>query len=1236
MGIHVIQSQRIEVLVQGVIQTDRAPSRDPFKILKTQQFVVPSAAIQEWLTQRLAEHQGISANSMFHQGLRGFQWFAYQQILTDKDKVRKANIPRLIMKWRIYQVLKPFIESEQIRMDAQHPLYPLIERIYESAIRLTGQLEKIQKKTSMLYWISDQVSKLFSHYMVYRADCRRACEFECNCPENWLKVWGGNQPLDIEKQFQLSDGQENTFKFQQAQQLESWQRWLWLHTFNEDFVEMQSIDHDFWTVLNQSESRENALKKLPSQLVVFTLLELAPSQLQFLRRLGQYIDVLILHYNPSQEYWADSVDPNWKKRYDLGLKERFISKYEQRYQIKPTDEHITAFFEKFTLNFNSLVRESRHPLLTRMGKQARDHFSLLSNLATGSEGRWVDAFVDDFPTHLLGRLQSDILHLVEPEEDSYLLDPSDDSIQIHVCHSSMRQLEVLKDQLIYWLSQSSAEHPRRPSDILVLIPDLKQIEALVRSVFPQKSSPNSVHLPVKIAGVTQLDVALSWRAVLGRIELLQTRFTVDDFADWLNLNATQTRYQLDILSIQRMLELLQNAGFKRGFDEQHLKQTLSSVDQDYRFSFKYALDRLSLGIAVPVHQIFVDTLSYEEVLAGDFELVAILLQIYEDFAHRRDWLKPQHMNVDFCQSDDSHRESDVESWLHRLLKEISEFEQAGVTSLNTVREIILKQIRMLTLARFYDDDQAVLQKIELPLAYILTEIQNTLDSQVDQALPTGHITFSQLGMIRPVPYRLVVVLNLDGGKFPNRDSHLPFDLMELLRPQLGDRSRLEDDQGAFLDAMLLAQENFWLFYNGFDVSDGEVRDPSSSVQELVQHLAYIVSELPEAEGNQKSDQIQQDVIITDQIEIPKQLKTLYRVYPMQPFDPVGYSQQFKRYQDHWYGVAKQLDHKVTRQTRQAWVNTRLEPQIELKTYDADQWIRDICFPARLYLKTLGVSNIQDEQLPELNEPLLLDGLARYSIREFLAEHQTSDHLNPELLMDQLPVGKVLPATLKMSLMEFKQLQKRLHQFASEPSKTTKRNLNLDDGTLLQITVPEAIGEDWVSLNISSAKGQRRAQIWLEYLLWLTYLNVPDEESRHLKRIAVFSDNSIICTGLTPQEAKTYLQHWQTAFEFASKQPLVLPAALLMKLATEGKILEWTNAEDGSIHLQNFEKLQNEWNKSDAFLSYRLNQSEESKLHQDWQFILQDQDSNILLREACDRFAYALYQPIYLHQFTVEE
>ena len=1221
MGIHVIQSQRIEVLVQGIITTQKRPTNNPFAVLQQQHFVVPSAAMQEWLTQRLSEHQGISANTFFHQRIRGFQWYAYQQILSDKDKVRKANIPRLIMKWRIFQALKPFIQRAHNQLEVEHPLFPLITRIYDSAARIEQSNEQYRKKMSMLYWVSDQVSKLFSNYMIYRADCRRACEYDCRCPENWIQVWGRNEALNIEQQLQYLNDQDSSFKFSQAQQLEAWQRWLWLNIFHEDFVEMQSIDHDFWGVLRDEQQQKIALKKLPQQLIVFTLLDLPPSQLQFLRRLGQYIDVLILHYNPSQEYWADSVDPNWKKQYDLKLKERYIEKFQQKHQRKPADNEVEQFFENFSLSFNGLARESRHPLLTRMGKQARDHFSLLSNLSSGDEGQWIDAFVDEAPQHLLSQLQSDILHLVEPQAQSYVLDPADDSIHIHVCHSAVRQLEVLKDQLTRWLAQSTAEAPRRPSDILVLAPDLKQIEPLIRSVFPQKNTATGVYLPVKLAGITQLDTVLAWRSVLGRIELIQSRFTIDDFADWLNLAATQVRYCLDINGTERILSLLRQAGFRRGLDEQHLQKTLAEYDQDYRFSFKYALDRLALGVAVPVHAMFEETLSSHLVDSGDFHLIATLIEIYKHFVERRDWLTTIEIEND--QETSEH----VEFWLNRLILEVNEFESAGVSSLEMIKEIIQKQIRMLTLATFYEEhDQAILKNIRLPLSYILTEIQSTLESQLDYALPTGQITFSQIGLIRPIPYKLIVMMNLDGGKFPNRESHLPFDLMDLLKPMIGDRSRLDDDQGAFLDALLLAKDNLWLFYNGFDVADGEVRDPSSSVQELLQHLAWIIKTSDQSSSN--------PLIDIDGIQVHQNLSTLYTVHPLQPFDPDGFQQQHQRYEDEWYAVASNLNRQDQRGHREAWINTTLELNQDIMVLDAEQWIKDICFPARLYLKTVGVSNLKDQDLPEVNEPLLLDGLARYSIRDFLQQQPNVSKLQTELLSDQLPVGKLQEVSLKMSLLEHQQLLKRQKYYIDEPTKITQRVIAIDD-IHLQVTVPQGDETSWVSVSTSSARAQRRAHVWLEYLFWLSYRDLPDHLATEMQRIQIFSDKTIMCTGVTTKQAKDMLSQWIHAYKQAQIEPLVLPAALLMKLAVDGKALEWVTDEEGHQQLNNFDKLLNEWNKSDAFLSYSLNDSEESHLHRDWQYILQDLDAEHLLKQACDQFAYVLYQPIYMYQSEAE-
>lgn len=1240
MAIHVIQSQRIDVLVQGLLQNTIRPSKNPFAVLQTQHFIVPSPAVQEWLSQRIAEQQGISANSQFHHRIRGFQWFAYQQVLDDKDKVRKANIPRLIMKWRIYQTLKSFIEHEENSLAEDHPLHSIIQRIYDAASQLQQGLDKQLKKQSMLYWVSEQVSKLFSHYMLYRADCVRGCTQNqaCQCPSNWLAQWGRGEALNLEQQFFKTNQQISAFTLNQAQELENWQRWLWQHTFHDDFIEMQSIDADFWRVMEDVQQRSQALKKLPSQLIVFTLLDLPPSQLQFLRRLGQYLDVVILHYNPSQEYWADSVDPNWKKQYDLRVKERFIGK-----NPNATDADIQKFFDEFTLNFNAEIRESRHPLLTRFGKQARDHFSILSNLSSGEEGQWVDAFVDEEPINLLTKLQSDILYLVEPEAHAYPIAKEDDSIQIHVCHSALRQLEVLRDQLIAWLAKSSLDQPRRPNDILVLVPDLKQIEPLIRSVFPHTPNQDSVYLPVKIAGVTALDAHNAWRAVLGRIQLIESRFSIEDFADWLSLTATQLRYDLDIANTERMIELLINAGFKRGLDAQHLKRSLSQDDDDFRFSFKFALDRLVLGIAIPEHRLFENVLSYAQVFTADFELITTLVQIYKDFDHRRDWMIAHELGKQTT------LKCNVEAWLKLLMQDIVEFEQAGVESLKTVREIVKKQERMLTLASFYDEqEQSILQDIDLPLAYLLNEIQNLLEGQIDQALPTGQITFSQIGQIRPLPYKLIVLLNLDGGKFPDRDVHVPFDLMQILKPQLGDRSRLDDDQGAFLDALLLAQENLWLFYNGFDVSDGEVRDPSSVLQELINHIAFI-SQADHLQSTSTSNTSPENLtavaqtVSLDGIEVPEQIQTLYHVHTLQPFEPRGFeSQHHIRYQDQWFQVAQQIRQTEALAQLDAWVNTPYpSAQDDIIVLDAGQWIQDMTFPARLYLKTLGVENLSVDDMPALNEPLILDGLARYQIRDFLQKatlHSVDDATvnDMRLLQNQLPIGKVQLSAWQIGLAEQDSLKARLKHYAPEVTLTTQRQWRIESGLVMNITLPQQQRTDWVSLDASSGRAKRRTKVWLEYLLWLSYLNLDAEQSKGLQRIAIFSDVTIINTGLSSAQAKQYLLAWFKAFAYGQSEPLVLPAALLLKLTENNKTLTWIAEDSGRLVIEDFTVILNEWNKSDAFLPYDLTEMEWSKKHRDWQFILQEQDATALLKHACDQFAYDLYQPIYQYQTVAEE
>lgn len=1214
MGIHVVQSHNIKTLLDTMLASSNAPSENIFEVLKTQNFIVPNRSIEKWLTQEVAKKNGLSGNYEFYTRINAFQWTAYQMVLDDKDFVRQANLPAIIVKWRIYEALKDFIVKPSLLMHPTHELLPIIERIYQSADDIVDADEAFAQRQKMLYWVAEQTSRLFVNYMSYRGQCNTHGFEACACSGHWLSYWGQNKPLNVEKLLGVfKEVSEDSLELAQAKQLEAWQRWIWVNVFADDYKKITAVDRQFWESLENPETKDTALARLPNELTVFTLLELPPQQLNFLRRLGQYIDVVIFHYNPSQEYWADSVDSRWKKQYDLGIKQRFIDQNRMKGK-EVSDQEIAKFFNDFTANFNAESRESRHPLLTRLGKQARDQFSLLANLSAGDEGQWFDLFDDQFNDTLLGQLQSDILHLLEPEPNGYQIKADDQSIRFNVCHSSLRQLEILKDDMLRWLDGGSEENPRSLDDILVLTPNIKNLEPLVRSVFSAvpKKGVTSAYLPIKITGIPQAHVVKAWSSVLGRIMLIQGRFQYEEFADWLSLTATQIRYGIDYPAVERMLELLKSAGFKRSFDDAHAALNTSSEDADYRFSFKYALDRLMLGIAIDERIQFEGVLAMPDLSSEDYELIGTLLEIYTDLNDRRDYAGTLSNS------------RSTESWFKFLMQEVREYQERGVESLNNALDAIKSLERPLSLQANNDNRNKVgsgsLVDLSLPLRYLLDEVSDALESKLDAAEPSGHITFAQVGHIRPIPYKLVVMLNMDSGVFPSHQSTIPFDLMRLLPASLGDRSRTDDEHGSFLDSLLLAQESFWVYFNGFDIESGLPRQPSSLVQELIDHLALISAHDSE-DGAMLYTKI-------NEMELHTHLLSLFRMHHLQPFDAKGFTAEAEQFKNHWFEVARKI--QTGEGVDQPWANIVYTTPKAPNMLDAAQWINQLIFPAELYLNSIDIRNVKAEDMMPEFEPLILDGLEKYSIRDQIY----SNSADQTVVTDLLPVGKLKDVMWNQISAEHQNCLTKLKSLVGEPIIEQTETLQLSKDLSLMITVPVVGTKHWAKMKATSAYGDHRTKAWLEYLLWIAHLNLGEQGMDH-KLSVVFTNTTIECSGLSSNQAKDALGKWLEAWNYGRSQPLVLPAKLIMARSEKGKDLTWDYSEEtNSWELNEVEELVNAWTETFEFSeSFKFTDNKANKKHRDWSFILRNQDAVDLLRNSVSKFSYNLYQLMVQHQGT---
>ncbi|MBH0065142.1 exodeoxyribonuclease V subunit gamma [Psychrobacter sp. SZ93C1] len=899
----IIQSHRTENLVDQLLiqyQSKGQPVFEPFIV------IVPSMVLGDWLDKTIASRAGIS--TLVRTKFWGqYQWTLMQDVLTrhnayllaQNPEATTLNVPEVavlsptVMQWRLFGYLTYYQES--IVADEKHPVYPLLASLIDdpqaSAQQDSLQQDKAQQD-ARIWQLASDLARVFNRYLTHR--------------EDWLALWSHNEPLDVDELIADKDALSLRFdKYARGTpewlvehyvELEIAQRFLWAHLFADVHLHRVALERAFWSALKGNKANER--DQLPKVLRIFTIQQLPQTELDFLQRLSQYMNITLLHYNPSKLFWADIVDKSWLQRQQI---------------INPE---------------SVFLRDYGHSLLSRLGKQSRDAFAMLANLSGNEQYddalvEWQDNFdetlsigsnngvaaeyIDDTSSaqnspSLLKRLQNDVLMLdeqstqqataatvsqavskqLEPSFDEekpetawyedealenkrfekdrfWAISSQDNSLSIHSCHSLQRQLEVLRIMIGRWLNEpiKLGEKKRHISDIVVLLPDVERHHALIGSIFVNGKGQDGLTLPAKVTGVVDADIRQLWEAIIGFYKLLgshSARFEAAEVLDWLMLPPLFESFGLTHEQMSRGCDLLVEAGFIRGFDELHLKQTLDSNDYDYRFSFAQALDRLTLGLVMPeaelsdcLYALNEDewpstalpemTLPLPQVSLNDALIVEALCRIYTGLVARRD---------------DHTQKMKAEDWLDQIETQVIHRYFGDVDQTRTMRAIynamngFKSSLRANRHYRQYasgDVDNreveqrlAGVEQLPLKLSFMLDSIENELESQQVSAEPTGVITFGRFGALRNVPFELVVMLNMDLSEFPGRDRDNRYDLMKATNARRGDRVSEDDDNGAFLDALLCARSACWMFYNGQSLTDTHEHLPANPVSELLQFL----------------------------------------------------------------------------------------------------------------------------------------------------------------------------------------------------------------------------------------------------------------------------------------------------------------------------------------------------------------------------------------------------------------
>lgn len=453
------------------------------------------------------------------------------------------------------------------------------------------------------------------------------------------------------------------------------------------------------------------------------------------------------------------------------------------------------------------VSSAEPSLLSSLGAIGRDFESILRPCGAGT-----DVFEEPGYETMLRAVQSDLVAFRRRgrgagERPPVPVSVADDSISVHSCHSPMREVEVLRDQLLDCFDRDATLEPH---DVVVMMPNVETYAPLIDAVFGMDpGSPG--YIPYTIADRTiRSDNALA-DAVLSILTALSGRMKASEVLDLLAIEPIRLKFGISADNLPDLQALVREAGIRWGIDRAH-RASAGQPAQDEN-TWRFGLRRLLLGYALEGRNriLYAETLPYDGVEGDIADAVGRLSEFVETlFAFRDDLQTPRSPSA----------------WAGRLdvlVDGLLATDHRTEWQRNAVREVFDEISATATAGGFQQP---------ISLVAITSLLSERLDSErTSHDFLSGGVTFCAMLPMRSIPFKVVCVLGLNDSDFPRAERPASFDIVAC-EPRLGDRSPREEDRYLFLEAILSARDRLVLSYLGRSAHDNAEFPPSIVVADL--------------------------------------------------------------------------------------------------------------------------------------------------------------------------------------------------------------------------------------------------------------------------------------------------------------------------------------------------------------------------------------------------------------------
>lgn len=888
--------------------------RNPLPPLAPEVLLIQSNGMQNWLEQGFADDRnglGICMGVSFQ--LPGaFLWRAYRAVLGTDAVPQDLPFDKAALQWRVLRLLPGLLTQPVFQ-----PLHSYLQgddqgrRAYQLAVQLADVLDAYQQ---------------------YRGD--------------WLADWttGGSLGADTAP----------------------WQPVLWRALQNDVTqtglaLSRSQVHAQFLTTMRARATNAPRPTALPERIIVFGISSLPMQSVQALAELGRCCQVLMFVLNPCQHYWGHIVPERTL------LKQ--LPRYRQRHRAGtpvaqlPTD--LTA------------LHGETHELLATWGRQGRDYLHLLDEFDDTSQRGVVMARTEAFLSPLPEKAQATRLHRIQQA----LFDlqpapavpepvPADDSLRLVSCHTALREVEVLHDQLLAWLD---ADASLQPQHIMVMVPDMESFAALIHAAFGRHRD-TARYIPYSVADASPRRLPLL-QAVEQLLHLPEARLTLSEWLGLFEVAAVRTRFELTEADVALLRSALEAAVVRWGRDALHRSAQLglpADIADLQQNTWDWGLRRLLLAYASDAREPWQDVLPAGALSGLEAQRLGAVAQWLDTIDQWRAALAGRHT---------------PEQWASLLTGLLADFfkaeDEADKRLLGRLEDAVSTWVAQCAQAGFVDN-------------LSLTVVREHLLAQVEESARQarffgGGVQFGTLMPMRSIPFRVVCVLGMNDADYPRRSSVRDFDLMgSSFRP--GDRSRREDDRYLFLEALLSARDKLYISWQGNRVTDNVAMPPSVVVSQLLEDIAQRFHPPIKAQSQ-----------------------------PLQPFSMAYFTEpgenqpRFSTYDSDWEQHQRQA--QLALQTPQAQSPHTTPPADALNIAALRALLRA---PVEVYWRQrLNVQLDQPAEALDEHEPFALDGLDSYTLRDQLVSQlmvePTADALYSQRLRGILPLaaqGDQLAAQLK--------------------------------------------------------------------------------------------------------------------------------------------------------------------------------------------------------------------------------